>query len=200
MRAAHDPDPHKIARFAELTVVPWRNGGGLTREVASGGSGEGGFDWRISIADVEVPGPFSAFPGLDRTITLVGGERMDLAIDGVEHVLGLHELLTFDGASQTSCLLPNGPTRDLNVMTRRDRLSSQVAIRDLSQTEPLILADGQFLVLLTGSAVVTADPGGRADLGPLDVVCPDGPALRWVVGSGQAAVVQIESSPKPASR
>ena len=87
MRAAHDPnppDPPEIARFAELPVVPWRNGGGVTREVATGGSGEEGFDWRISIADVEVPGPFSAFPGLDRTITLVGGERMDLVIDGVE--------------------------------------------------------------------------------------------------------------------
>jgi len=200
MRAASDPDPPKTARFAELPVVPWRNGGGVTREVATGGSGEEGFDWRISIADVEVPGPFSAFPGVDRTITLVGGDRMDLVIDGVVHTLGLHELLTFDGASQTSCRLPNGPTRDLNVMTRRDRASAQIAITDLSQTERLTLAEGQFLLLLNGSALVTGERGGRTDLGPLDVVCPDGSAVRCITGSGRAAVVRIVSSPNVSSR
>jgi HutD len=44
-------------RFAELIGVSWRNGGSLTRRVvASGGSGQQGFDWRISIADVDAPG------------------------------------------------------------------------------------------------------------------------------------------------
>ena len=67
----HDPRHLGVVRFTELAVVPWRNGGGVTREIlASGGSGSDGFDWRISIADVSEPGPFSAFPGFDRVITL----------------------------------------------------------------------------------------------------------------------------------
>ena len=188
-----DPDLLGIVRFAELPVIPWRNGGGVTREVvASGGSDPLGFDWRISIADVSQPGPFSAFPGVDRVITLVEGERMDLVIDGVIHVLGLHESLTFDGGSQASCSLPAGPTRDLNVMTRSDRMSAAVAVRDLSETRPIAVSGSQVLVLLTGSAVVAGADESRAALNPLDAVCPSGLHVRLVTGSGKVAVVRIE--------
>ena len=190
-----------IVRFADLPVVPWRNGGGVTREVvASGGSGLADFDWRISIADVDAPGAFSALPGVERVITVVEGERMDLMVDGVEHVLSLYEPFTFDGASRTSCSLPAGPTRDLNVMTRMDRLSAAVAIRDLSSTRPMAVAGSQVLVLLTGSAVVAGADGTRATLHPLDAVCPSGSHVRLVIGSGRVAVVRIESYRRTRSR
>ena len=194
MDADRTPDHLGVVRFAELTAVPWRNGGGVTREVVSvGGSGPQGFDWRISIAEVNEPGPFSTFPGVDRIITVVEGEGMDLVIDGVEHTLGLHELLRFDGASRSSCTRLAGPVRDLNVMTRRDRLSATVAIRDLSETRPIAVDGGQVLVLLTGSAVVVGADGSRAELHLLDAVCPRGEHVRLVEGSGRAAVVRIES-------
>ncbi len=187
------PDHLGIVRFTELPVAPWRNGGGVTREVvASGGSGSHGFDWRLSIADVTEPGPFSVFPGFDRVITLVEGERMDLEIDGVAHTLGLHESLSFDGASQTSCSVTAGPTRDLNVMTRADRYSAVVAVRDLSETWPTVVSESEVLVLLTGTAGVTGADESRAELQPLDAVCPSGHHLRLVTGSGRAAVVRIE--------
>jgi environmental stress-induced protein Ves len=186
-----------IVRFAELPAVPWRNGGGVTREVvASGGSGRHGFDWRISIADVSQPGPFSVFPGVDRVIILVEGERMDLAVDGVVHVLRLHEPFSFVGASQTSCSLPSGPTRDLNVMTRGGRLSAAVAIRDLSETRSIAVSGSQVLVLLTGTAVVAGADESRAELHPLDAVCPSGLHVRLVMGSGRVAVVRIEDHSK----
>lgn len=187
------PDHLGIVRFAELPVIPWRNGGGVTREVAaSGGSGPQDFDWRISIADVSQPGPFSAFPGVDRVITLVEGERMELVIDGAVHVLGLHDSLSFDGAGQASCSLPTGPTRDLNVMTRSDRLSAAVAVRDLSETRPIAVSGDQIAVLLTGSAVVAGADESQAHLEPLDAVCPSGLHVRLVTGSGKVAVVRIE--------
>jgi environmental stress-induced protein Ves len=182
-----------VVRFAGLTAVPWRNGGGLTRVVASaGGSREQGFDWRISLADVNKPGPFSSYPGVDRIITVVEGEAMVLVVDGVEHVLGLHEPLSFDGESQASCRRLAGPVRDLNVMTRRDRLSATLAIRDLSQTRPIAVDGGQVLVLLSGSAVVVGADGSRAGLALLDAVCPSGEHMRLVEGSGRAAVVRIQ--------
>ena len=188
-----EPDHLGIVRFADLPVIPWRNGGGVTREVvASGGSDPQGFDWRISIADVSQPGPFSAFPGVDRVITLVAGERMDVAIDGVVHVLGLHESLSFDGASQASSSLPAGPTRDLNVMTRSGRLSAAVAVRDLSETRPIAVSGAQIVVLLTGSGMVAGADESQAHLEPLDAVCPSGVHVRLVTGSGKVAVVRIE--------
>jgi len=194
-----DPDHLGIVRFAELPAIPWRNGGGVTREVvasgasvASGGSDPEDFDWRISIADVSQPGPFSAFPGVDRVITLVEGERMELVVDGVVHVLGLHESLSFSGASLASCSLPAGPTRDLNVMTRSGRLSAAVAVRDLSETRPIAVSGTQVVVLLTGTAVVAGADESQAELNRLDAVCPSGLHVRLVTGSGKVAVVRIE--------
>jgi environmental stress-induced protein Ves len=193
MGADPAPDQLGVVRFEELAAAPWRNGGGVTREVASsGGSGPHGFDWRISIAEVSEAGRFSVFPGVDRIITVVDGEGMDLVIDGVRHVVGLHEPLRFDGESRTECTRLAGPIHDLNVMTRRDRLSATVAIRELSETRPIAIDGSQVLVLLTGSAVVVGADGSRATLGLLDAVCPGGDHVRLVEGSGRAAVVRLE--------
>lgn len=77
-------------RWSEYRSMPWKNGGGTTREVTSGTvhaplasmESEVGFDWRVSVADVDVGGAFSAFPGIDRVITLVEGEGMVLTWTG----------------------------------------------------------------------------------------------------------------------
>jgi len=195
MGADRAPEHLGVIRFAELPAVAWRNGGGLTREVISVGGSQPPTepDWRISIADVNEAGSFSLFPGVDRIITVVEGEGMDLVVDGVEHVLGLHEPFSFDGASDTSCSRLAGPIRDLNVMTRRDRLTATVAIRDLSETRPIVVAGRQVLVLLTGSAVVVGADGSRGELDRLDAVGPSGEHVRLVEGSGRVAVVRIES-------
>jgi len=193
MGADRTADLLGVVRFAGLPASPWRNGGGVTREVVSvGGSGPGGPDWRVSIADVSEPGPFSLFPGVDRVIMVVEGDGMDLVVDGVRHVLGLREPFSFDGASQTSCSRLNGPIRDLNVMVRSDRLRASVTVRDLRETRPIAVAGSQVLVLLTGSAEVFGADGSRAGLGLLDAVCPRGEHVRLVEGSGLAAVVRIE--------
>jgi len=193
MGADRAPDHLGVVRFADLTPVPWRNGGGVTREVVSAGRpGPKDFDWRISIAEVSEAGPFSRFPGVDRILTVLDGEGMDLVVDGVEHTLGRHEPLSFDGASTTECSRLAGPVRDLNVMTRHDSLLATVAIRDLSQTRPIAIDGSQVLVLLTGSAVVVGADGSRVALGLLDAVCPFGEHVRLVEGSGRAAVVRIE--------
>ena len=51
--------PHRFD-IAALAPVPWKNGGGSTREIACGPAGAGmdGFDWRASIATIAAPGPF----------------------------------------------------------------------------------------------------------------------------------------------
>ncbi len=54
----------QIIRFADLKPQPWRNGGGVTRELASHSPKEGERDWRVSIADVTKAGEYYAFPGM----------------------------------------------------------------------------------------------------------------------------------------
>ena len=67
----------------QIAPQPWRNGAGLTREiaVARNTASECGFDWRLSVAEVACDAPFSAFPGVDRCIVLLRGAGLQLGAD-----------------------------------------------------------------------------------------------------------------------
>ncbi len=66
---------------------PWKNGGGMTADVAASppGAGMDGFDWRVSIARVEADGPFSVFPGVDRTMALHPSSAEELVTLRTKH-------------------------------------------------------------------------------------------------------------------
>ena len=110
-------------RFSQtrLPVSRWRNGGGETREIISWPPGQADFDWRASIATVAQDGPFSAFPGIARSITLLSGEGMQLTDGiGVNHVLNtVGEPFEFSGDLALHAHLLGGETMDFNLMTRR---------------------------------------------------------------------------------
>ncbi|MFE3143317.1 HutD family protein [Streptomyces scopuliridis] len=121
----------RILRAAGRAAVPWKNGGGVTREIASWpeGAGTADFDWRISLADVAADGPFSTFPGVDRTLTMVEGAGMDLTVGG-RRVLVDERCVPadFPGDLPTHCLLLAGPVVNFNVMWHRERVSASVAV------------------------------------------------------------------------
>lgn len=101
-----------------LPPMPWKNGGGVTRELLrwpmSG-------DWRLrlSVADIDLDGPFSAFPGVTRWFVVLDGAGVRLNCAGLERVLRPGDApLRFDGAAAPDCRLLAGPTRDLNLMLR----------------------------------------------------------------------------------
>ena len=127
----------KIIRYADLAAQPWKNGEGVTREIAAfpKGADFDDFGWRLSIADVASDGPFSRFEGVDRTLVLIGGKGVDLIIDDQTHALRqVGGMARFDGASQTSSMLISGPVQDFNIMTRRSRYSHQAALRGASSS------------------------------------------------------------------
>ena len=186
----------EVLRFADLPLTRWRNGGGTTREVAAApGSGGAGFDWRVSIADVTEPGAFSTFPGVDRVIALLEGDQLVLTVDGVDQVLHPHEPFTFAGESVTTCALPDGHTRDLNLMTARAHCRGSMVIVPLGEGRPLSLNGVRVLVTLTG--VIHLHRPGQSEvlLDPLDaLVCADTEADE-VHGSGSVAVVRVAYRP-----
>jgi environmental stress-induced protein Ves len=106
-----------------LPAVPWKNGGGTTRNlaIAPDDAGLDDFRWRVSIADVRQSGKFSLFPGVDRTIVLLEGNGMVLhADDGTQFALTAQFVgHTFRGETGMEARLVGGPTRDFNVMVRR---------------------------------------------------------------------------------
>lgn len=97
---------------------PWRNGGGITRELLAAPDAER-WQWRVSVADIERDGAFSAWPGVQRWFAVLEGAGVTLTIDGAAHVVTPRSgALRFDGDAMTACRLLDGATRDLNLMLR----------------------------------------------------------------------------------
>jgi environmental stress-induced protein Ves len=117
----------RLLPLHDVTAQPWRNGGGRTRELLAWPSPS---DWqvRVSVADIDVDGPFSPYPGVDRWFTVLQGKGVDLAIDGRStHLVRGDPPFRFDGAAEAHASLVDGPTRDLNLMLRGASGSIQCA-------------------------------------------------------------------------
>jgi environmental stress-induced protein Ves len=120
----------RIIRAGDCKTAPWKNGGGSTTEIAIGPTGAplDNFDWRISMARVASDGPFSDFPGIDRTLAVIKGSGMILTIGtGAPVTLSRGaDPVRFPGDTPTSARLTAGEITDLNVMTRRGRFSHRL--------------------------------------------------------------------------
>jgi environmental stress-induced protein Ves len=184
----------RVIRQHDLVRVPWKNGGGTTAEVAAfpEGSGFDSFGWRISMADVASDGPFSVFPGIDRTLIVVEGEGIELDVEGVAFRLdAAAPKLSFSGDDATAGRLLAGPIRDLNVMTRRGLFRHRTRF---VQSGVALLSEetvSAFLVALDGSFDVTLDSTIHA-LQPLDTLALEATQdLIQLVGTGRAVLVEI---------
>ena len=187
----------QIIRFAGLKAEPWRNGGGVTREIARQGSSDGGWDWRVSIADVTKAGDFSAFPGMERVLTVIEGELLLLTVDGAEQPLEKYRPFRFDGGAATTGSLPTGDIRDLNVITRAAAYKGYTSIIELSKKRAHPVFDGQLAVLLQGQAVVNEGGSGQTDTNPVelgryDAVAGSDANSPEILGRGFLAVVSID--------
>ena len=122
----------KLIRYSDLPAVPWKNGGGVTRELACSPEGAGldDFMWRVSIADVATSGPFSHFPGIERMIMLLDGNGMYLQFEnGKRHALTTAlEPYRFRGEAHLLAQLANGPSKDFNLMFRREQAEGRIFV------------------------------------------------------------------------
>ncbi|HMB55911.1 MAG TPA: HutD family protein [Arenimonas sp.] len=112
----------------------WKNGLGWTREILRWPEENGGWDWRVSIAEVDKPGAFSRFEGCDRELVLLAGEgmRLNFADDGSSiDLLPPHGRHRFSGERDLSADLLAGPTQDFNLIWRRDRIEATLLHRPL---------------------------------------------------------------------
>jgi len=164
---------------ADRVAAPWKNGGGLTWEIAADppGAGLDDFGWRISMARVASAGPFSTFSGVDRIITILEG-ALDLRLEGQGSRILDPASDPFAFAGDDPCW--GGPVEgavlDLNVMTRRGRFRAEV--RRLNGREP-IRRDGDTLILF---ALDEATIDGLT-LKPHDAVIVDADVRITVEGS-----------------
>ncbi|OEJ30631.1 HutD/Ves family protein [Streptomyces subrutilus] len=183
-----------VVRAAGRTATAWKNGGGVTREIAARpeGAGTGDFAWRVSLAEVAADGPFSAFPGVDRTLTLAEGAGMDLTVAGAHRLVDERFApQDFAGDEPTHCRLLDGPVVNLNVMYRRDgaRVDTAVVRGRLTVDVPA----GQTLLIVALSGPVHLEPpeGPALTLARHDAALAEGPFTGRVRTSGPAALVRF---------
>ncbi|TBW41050.1 HutD family protein [Siculibacillus lacustris] len=186
----------QILRFADLPEMAWKNGGGTTVEyaVCPEGAGLDDFSWRISRAKVERHGPFSAFPGIDRTLAVVSGAGIDLAV--------AHRLVRLDrdtppfgfaADEPIEARLIRGPIEDLNVMSRRGFWRHTLIRHRLAETRPLAVTADVTLIVALGAVAIDAFDEDARSLGDGDAAIVDGPAtLRLTPGTAGAAVLVAE--------
>lgn len=111
----------QLVALSKVAASPWRNGGGSTRELLAWPRGAG---WRVrmSVADVEADGPFSAFPGIERWFCVLDGEGVTLRLGSDAHTLRADSApFRFDGGAAVDCTLLAGATRDFNLMAAPGR-------------------------------------------------------------------------------
>ena len=114
-------------QFLDLATTPtvaWKNGGGSTRELACWppGAGMDSFAWRVSVATIARPGPFSAFPGVDRQIMLLEGDGVQLQAGAGQWQHALTQRwapFAFSGKEPVDCRMLGGVSTDFNLMLRR---------------------------------------------------------------------------------
>jgi len=176
--------------------VPWKNGGGVTRDVAvfPPGTGLDDFAWRLSIADVHVASPFSHFAGIDRSLSVLTGS-LELAIegDGVPVLLvpetGAH---AFPGDVPVSGRPIDGMVRDLNLMVRRGAWRGRVD--RLAEFPAAVAVDdaATMLVVATGDACVEVDEAAYP-MTALDALLVEGAGSIEIARAAPVHVVRIWS-------
>jgi environmental stress-induced protein Ves len=194
---------------AQLHASPWKNGGGVTREIACHPpqAGMQNFDWRISIAHIASDGDFSVFAGVDRVITLLegGGVQLSSADGSVMHALDTPlQPFAFSGDTAVHGRLLNGDCHDFNVMTRRG--VCQAELRVLRRHETGLPAPAGLLMAMRGTWQVQTDgtdaaSGQQHALGAQTGLWWQGDTLAWSCrctdSDPDAALLAVRFTPTP---
>lgn len=157
-----------ILRAADYTAMPWKNGLGVTREIAREPL-DGEFAWRLSMATVGELAGFSAFEGVTRVLAVVEGEALSLTVDGVTSVLHRGGASArFSGEAPAAAEALGAAVTDLNLMTR-GALTGSIEPLTAGRVEP---GDGVTMIV---------------DLATLDTHTVDQP-VDWV---GEGYLVRV---------
>lgn len=158
---------------------PWANGAGSTTVILREPDGA---DWRvrISVAKVDNDGPFSELPATHRTLVPLEAPMTLRFPDGRELYVARMQAVQFEGSPAPHGVLPEGPTRDFNLMLRGDTRGEAIA-RTLAGSMLLPPESGtRWLVYLdNGRATVT-----RTDAPALALAPGDAALVTGVTGSG----------------
>ncbi|MBO3762294.1 HutD family protein [Ciceribacter sp. L1K22] len=163
----------RIQRSEDHKVMPWKNGLGVTREVALAPSPrpDAPFLWRLSLATIKGSGPFSLFPGIDRSIAALSGKPVRLVVDGKEEATldALGEPYSFSGDAVVEAISEGGETTDLNIMTLRGSATHRMSRLVCSQSSTVTAEHDLNMIVFTSRAKITAS-GHSEEVDAFDVI------------------------------
>lgn len=177
-----------------LPAVCWENGGGITREIAVSPprAGYADFDWRLSIADIAETGPFSSLPGVDRHFLMGTEGSVTMTVDGRPQQLSMGSDVVFAGEAAVTVEVMRGPTRNLNLMTRRGVCRGSIESQQLSGP---LLAGGRHgsvaVVVLSG----TVELKDGTVLKPFHVLLPGPDEEQLLCRNALVADVRVWTKP-----
>jgi len=185
----------QIFRYADNRPMPWKNGQGTTTEIAvsPGGAGLDDFDWRLSIARMEADAPFSAFPGIVRTLAIVDGAGLKLEVTGdapvtLDQSSAPHR---FAADRPAEARLLGGPVSNLNIMTRRAGCTHLMR-RLHFQGELEVSMTGTLLVLCHTGGIRIGNTEDGPQLGPLDCALIEDTEKAALHGSAASSAFLID--------
>jgi len=189
----------QILRASDYRTTPWKNGGGVTTEIIVNPPGAGleDFDWRVSMATIASDGPFSRFPGIDRTLAVLDGAGLRLMIGEGPAVLLTAQTQPFDfvGDLPTRSELVRGPITDLNLMVRRDSFARRMTRLTLDAPKSIVVGARIALLFCAEGVLGVETPEGVATLAPRDALCCNGGSTIWGLNPetvGLAYVLEVE--------
>lgn len=138
-------------RVEQYPVQPWKNGGGQTREIAV--DTENPYRWRLSWATVSRSGPFSLYPGYDRTLVIWRGGTIAISHGNkAERRLSPLQTYSFKGEWETAATV-SSPVDDFNAFALRGKAKVGIYPSSLAANEDLqfpIAAQDHFLFGVDG--------------------------------------------------
>jgi environmental stress-induced protein Ves len=197
----------KLVHPTQVAPERWANGRGWTRALLAWPDSR---HWlvRVSVADVETAGPFSAYPGIQRQFAVLEGGGVRLTTAGREPAIVRaddDEMHAFSGDDATDCELLAGATRDLNVMVRRTDVHAVVrALRGVA-AEAALSSDAAHrpgtadTVLRTDAALVGCFVCDDAQVatGRAGLVTLPRHTLAWLANPGREMLEWRLAAPAP---
>ncbi|MYM81780.1 HutD family protein [Duganella sp. FT50W] len=182
----------QLIQYASLRAAPWKNGGGSTTEIAVSPAGAtfDDFDWRVSLATIAQDGPFSIFPGIDRSLALVDGDGVLLDFGDERFVLSPSEpLIEFSGEDAVHATVTGLHTTDFNVMTRRGQCRHRLELLVVTGTQTLKRRGGATLLFLAeGESLTLGSARERIAMVRYDTVVMEADE-DWTLEAQQATVL-----------
>lgn len=186
----HEVSKPKVVPFESYSLMPWKNGKGVTREIYRIPGADGSSLFRLSMATLAECGAFSVFPGTDRIIVPLDGQGFALSHYGATpHWIGVGQPYQFKGDDDTEMTALDATTLDLNAMVQRQWGWCQV---EVNSTAKISLGTSKAKLVLGFFVAIGPEPFASLWSGYDELVVPRLATCLFLPNQSQDPLSQLQ--------